>query len=292
LRAPAEGPQDFGAQIVALGCAKFHLALYPGGLPGAGWRKSAGVYRVNGRTSENGVRFDPAAGWRATLADGKLQLRDKAGAEIGSLKRVDRKSPTLGLKPPKGAIVLFDGATAEHFQAGRMDAERRLIPGGATRLPFGDCTLHLEFLTPFAPELRGQGRCNSGVHMQGRYEIQVLDSFGLEGLKNECGGVYRIAGADVNMCLPPLVWQTYDIEFTAPRFDADGFKMHNAEMTIRHNGVLIHDRLNVYRTTASDSPPEAPGPHPFSLQGRDPVVLYRNIWVVERPQENGVGKGQ
>jgi hypothetical protein len=117
---------------------------------------------------------------------------------------------------------------------------------GVTSLQtFGSCRLHLEFRLPYQPEDRGQARGNSGCYLQGRYEVQMLDSFGLEGEDNECGGLYSVKRPDLNMCFPPLAWQTYDIELRAARFGTDGKKTENAKITVRHNGVVIHENVEI-----------------------------------------------
>ena len=131
------------------------------------------------------------------------------------------------------------------------------------------------------PKERGQDRANSGFYAQGRYEVQVLDSFGLEGEWNECGGIYKIAKPDVNMCFPPGAWQTYDVDFTAAVFE-DGKKVQNARITVRHNGVAIHSDRELPNVTAAKILDESPEPGPIYLQDHDNPVLYRNIWVVER----------
>ena len=146
---------------------------------------------------------------------------------------------------------------------------------------FVDHSLHLEFRTPFLPHARGQGRGNSGMYIQGRYEVQVLDSFGLEGKNNECGGIYSISEPAVNMCFPPLTWQTYDYDFTAAVYDDAGKKTKNARVTIRHNGVVIHDNLELPNGTPGKHK-EAAGPGLLYLQGHGNPVVYRNIWVVEK----------
>jgi hypothetical protein len=140
--------------------------------------------------------------------------------------------------------------------------------------------LHIEFRTPFKPAGRGQDRGNSGVYVQGRYECQVLDSFGLEGENNECGGIYSIARPKVNACFPPLSWQTYDIDFTAAQYEGDK-KIKNARVTIRHNGIVIHDNLELPKGTPGKNP-EGPGPDVIYLQGHGNPVAYRNIWVVKK----------
>jgi hypothetical protein len=142
-----------------------------------------------------------------------------------------------------------------------------------------DFRLHLEFRLPFMPYATGQGRGNSGVYIQRRYEVQILDSFGLEGVANECGGLYRQQPPDVNMCLPPLTWQTYDIWFTAARFDGEGNKTANARITVLHNGVPIHNDYEVVAKTGAGRP-EAPEPMPILLQDHGNPVRFQNVWIV------------
>jgi hypothetical protein len=148
---------------------------------------------------------------------------------------------------------------------------------------FGNCQVHLEFRTPFQLTASGQGRGNSGCYLQGRYEVQVLDSFGLEGLDNECGGIYSIARPSVNMCYPPLSWQTYDIDFTAATYDDAGAKLKNARMTVRHNGVVIHNDVECDHATTAAPVAEGAEPGPLYLQDHGNPVRYRNIWIVEKP---------
>ncbi|MGH7128550.1 MAG: 3-keto-disaccharide hydrolase, partial [Planctomycetaceae bacterium] len=139
----------------------------------------------------------------------------------------------------------------------------------------------IEFRLPYMPYARGQGRANSGVYLQGRYEVQILDSFGLHGAENECGALYRLRPPDVNMCLPPLAWQTFDIEFHAARFDAAGRKTENARITVLHNGVAIHDNVEILRKTGNGAE-EGPDPLPIRLQDHGNPVVFRNIWILDR----------
>ena len=157
------------------------------------------------------------------------------------------------------------------------------VRGGniVTKDRFKDFNLHIEFRTPFMPEARGQGRGNSGVYLQGRYEIQVLDSYGLEGRDNECGGIYQVGAPMVNMCLPPLQWQTYDITFQAPRFDASGNKTEDAVVTVVHNGVTIHDRRRLPGPTGGAMDGNESEPGGIYLQDHGNPVRFRNIWLVE-----------
>ena len=270
---------QLGMQVIALGDHKFDAVSYPGGLPGAGWTGEA-KFKAHGETKDDETRIVDDEHGHAILHDGKAVLYSKDGSELGTLKKVERRSPTLGAKAPEGAIVLFDGTSADHFNGGKLTMKDLLAADCETKEKFSDHKLHIEFRTPFKPAARGQARGNSGVYIQGRYECQVLDSFGLEGENNECGGIYSIAKPNVNACFPPLTWQTYDIDFTAARYE-DGKKIKNARVTIRQNGISIHDDLELTHGTPGKNP-EADSPDVIYLQGHGNPVVYRSIWVVKK----------
>jgi len=276
-----EGESTEGVQVIALGDGKFRAVAYHGGLPGAGWDKSQTI-QVDGKSADSVATFAAEdAGVTGILKEGVITVKGADGGTIGKLKKVLRKSPTLGAKPPEGAVVLFDGKTADNFKGGRMTKDGLLMQGATSKQSFGSFTLHLEFQTPFMPYARGQERGNSGFYAQGRYEVQILDSFGLEGLDNECGGMYGVARPKVNMCFPPLSWQTYDVDYTAAEYK-DGKKVHGATMTVRHNGVEIHKDLELPHATTAAPVGEGPELGPIFLQDHGCPVRFRNIWVVEK----------
>jgi hypothetical protein len=166
-----------------------------------------------------------------------------------------------------------------------VDGAMEVKPGAgsiATKRKFKDFKLHIEFCTPFMPEARGQGRGNSGVYLQNRYEIQVLDSYGLEPKDNECGGIYQVGAPLVNMCYPPGQWQTYDITFRAPRFDGSGNKQKDAVVTVVHNGVTIHDQRPIPHPTGGALDGNVSEPGGVYLQDHGNLVRFRNIWLVEQ----------
>lgn len=286
-----QGGAKLGCQVIALGDGHFQAVLLPGGLPGAGWDGKHKIL-MDGKAAGGKATFIPTTGKRRYMAGSPAQFSATAkfpplgqkdytatiSGEIMSgktddgksfeLKKITRKSKTLGAQPPKGAIVLFDGTNANEWKEGKI--ENGLLPVAAnSRRKFKDFKLHIEFRTPFRPAARSQGRGNSGVYLYRRYEIQVLDSFGLEGKNNECGGFYHRKTPLVNMCYPPLSWQTFDVEFRSQPAPAKG-KRRMAKVTVYHNGVKIHDNVQF---------PSAEGP--LHLQNHGNPVFYKNIWVVE-----------
>ncbi len=270
-----------GAQVVALGGGKFDVVIFQGGLPGAGWD---GTHRFGGQASTDGAQVVvKGKGFTGKIANGRLT--GGGGTTEFDLNRTERKSPTLGQKPPQDAVVLFDGKNADEWLRGKVvegNLLSPLAPGNiVSKKKFRSFRMHLEFRTPFMPYARGQDRGNSGVYLQDRYELQVLDSFGLRGANNECGGFYQQAGPMVNMCLPPLQWQTYDIDFTAASFDSDGKRAQRARVTVLHNGGVIHKDFELQGPTAGGQK-EANTPGPIQLQNHGNPVYYRNIWVVEK----------
>lgn len=270
--------QRIGFQVVAQGNGKFNAVAYTGGLPGSGW-DGENKNQFSGELKD-GVVWFPGGKYSYLVEGHSVMVFGVDQRPLGQLPKVQRISPTLGQYPPHGARVLFNGTDASQFKNGRMTYDRLLKEGSDFKDAYGDFSLHLEFKLPYMPTARGQGRSNSGVYLQSRYEVQILDSFGLEGVHNECGGVYKTKRPDVNMCFPPLTWQTYDIDFTAAKFDENGSKTHNTRLTVWHNGVMIHNNIEVKAKTGGGSQ-EGPETLPTKLQDHGNPVRFRNIWLAE-----------
>lgn len=282
-RGEIEG-RPFGVHVLALGGGNFEAVGYPGGLPGDGWDgKREELKRVKS-TRETGaatVTFtSEEAGVKAEVGDQTMLVSDLQGTRLAEFSRVERESPTMGAPAPAGAVVLFDGKGINRFPQARVTEDGLLMEGVTSEDKFSDCTLHIEFRLPYMPDARGQGRGNSGLYLQGRYEVQMLDSFSLSGEDNECGGLYKIARPAMNLCYPPLSWQTYDVEFTAAKYDAQGAKTANARITVKHNGVAIHQDQELPTPTKSAPVKEENTPGPLYLQNHGNPVRYRNIWVL------------
>jgi hypothetical protein len=198
---------------------------------------------------------------------------------------------------PRNANVLFDGANLDQWAlngdphwkiVGRLleiDPSTRHEQGKcrlATRENFGDVLLHVEFLLPLMADQRGQARANSGVFLQGRYEVQILDSFGNPPTDDGAGALYRTVAPRVNACLPPGKWQTYDIDFRAARFEGDKL-IAKPRITVLYNGVKIHDNVELQVTgTPANAAPEFARTGPILLQNHRCPVRFLNIWMVRK----------
>jgi Domain of Unknown Function (DUF1080) len=216
--------------------------------------------------------------------------------DISDLKvaKPEDKKDAKSTPAPKNAIVLFNGKNLDKWVKtnGKEEPGWKLIEGGAvevakgagnimTRQKFdGHFKLHLEFRVPYLPRAKGQERGNSGVYVQGRYEVQVLDSYGLKSRDNDCGAIYEVAAPLVNACKAPTVWQSYDIEFQGPKCK-DGKVVERPRMTVYQNGVKIHDNVKITKdNTRAGMGGDPCKPGPIMLQDHGAPVQFRNIWLL------------
>jgi hypothetical protein len=282
----AGGEHNVEARVVAWGHGTYKVYV----------RQSLGEGKVakvelDGKLAGDTLRFSgkaQGAEWAALYANGAIQGTIGKDGKL-ELKRVLRQSPTLGAKPPAGAIVLLDGKTFDEVIK-RGQQEWKLVEGGGIQVPkggmnskrqfSGNIKLHVEFNLPLMPEARDQGRSNSGVYLPNGDEVQVLDSFGSPSYKGGgCGGLYAYKDPDAFdefslASLPPLQWQTYDIEYRVQK--KDGKPTGKPRVTVLHNGVKIHDNAEM-RNDA-----RVGGLH---FQDHGNPVQFRNIWVVPLADE-------
>lgn len=196
--------------------------------------------------------------------------------------------------PPADAIVLFDGTDLSQWRGeggGRAawevkDGVATVNGSGSivTKQPFGDCQLHIDWATPAVVSGEGQGRGNSGVIFQGRYELQILDSYQNRTYFNgQAGALYSQSAPLVNVSRKPGEWQSYDVIFHAPRFDENGKLLKVGTITVLHNGVLVQDHVEIRGPTAQQPPKYEPHPlkQPLVLQDHGNPIRFRNIWIRE-----------
>lgn len=209
--------------------------------------------------------------------------------------------PGPPVAPPSDAIVLFDGSSLANWRSAdttRAPARWKVANGYmevvagtgdiATTRAFGDVQLHVEFATPSPPSTRtGQNRGNSGVFLMSRYEVQVLDSYeNVTYADGQAAAIYGQFPPLVNASRRPGEWQTYDIGFHAPRFDASGAVRSPARLTVWHNGVLVQDGVALLGPTTHlrRAPYDVhPDRLPLMLQDHGDPVRFRNIWIRELP---------
>ncbi|MCC6485090.1 MAG: DUF1080 domain-containing protein [Armatimonadetes bacterium] len=192
---------------------------------------------------------------------------------------------------PSDAIVLFDGSSLAGWHKRGSDEKAgwkvengymEVVPGTGdicTRELFEDVQLHVEFWLPLMADCEGQARANSGVYLQGRYEVQVLDSYKLDPQLNDCAAFYTLAAPCVNAARPPENWQSYDIFFHAPRFNELGVKTQNARASVLWNGIWVHHNLEIPGPTGGEIDHDFIKPGPLLLQDHGNLIRFRNIWA-------------
>lgn len=216
-----------------------------------------------------------AVGLTTALKAGGSRAADQAG---------------LSATRPEGAISLFDGRSLTGWLSRKggpadwvvRDGYMVPVPGSGdiySQRTFQDHQLHVEFWLPAMPAAKGQARANSGVYIQGRYEVQVLDSYGVEPKKDDCAAIYGVAAPLRNASRKPQTWQTYDIAFRAPRFE-QGRLVEKARITLFHNNVMVQNNLEVPGPTPAELNRDLASPGPVLLQAHGDLVRYRNIWVL------------
>ncbi len=281
---------EAAAQIMALGGDQYQIVLKAKHDMRCPPKLNVTVKAVGGTIE---FKQDP---WYGTVKEGVFS-GGYGVKEKFEMKWVELASPDLGKQPAKSAngVILFDGKSLDAWQGDKgKPAAWTVLPGGAfmikpgtgdieTKQKFKNCRLHIEFRTPYMPAARGQARGNSGVFLQGVYEVQVLDTFGLEGHTDECGALYKLSAPRVNACRPPLQWQSFDIEYHAPVYGAAGKLTANGRITVYQNGKLIqNDEELLWITGWKESDRQAPAPKdaaPIRLQDHGDYVQFRNVWI-------------
>jgi len=271
----------FEARVIAMGkdAYKIYLRQDLGG-------GKVGKVELDGKVEGDAVTFKNKGGeteWTAAYSSPGA-IKGTAGGTAFEAKRVERKSPSMGKKPPAGALVLLDGKNFGEVNRGKSEDDK-VGDDGSIQIPKGGMSskqqfdgsfdYHVEFMCPLMPAARGQGRGNSGCYLPNGDEVQVLDSFGMDTYKGGgCGGLYNYKDPDVFdvfslASLPPLEWQTYDMEYRVEK--ADGKLVGKPKITVWHNGIKIHDAAEL------KFPAKKGG---LTWQDHGNPVRYRNIWLV------------
>jgi len=279
---------EIHARVIPMGNNRYHVK-FMAKLDMRAPLKAEQLITIKGRKSKflaNGIE--------AEFKNGMITGGSLGGDDTFVLKKVARLSPTIGKTPPAGATILFDGSNLDAWEESKgwevtPDGIMLVRPGGGdimTKELFKDTDLHIEFRLSYMPKARGQQRSNSGIFFQNTYEVQILDSYGLVGFYDECGALYKVAPPKVNACAPPLQWQTYDISYRAPRYDAAGNLTEFPRMTVVQNGILIHDDQVMPQITGWTEKdrlaPPPKDPLPFKIQNHGNFLQFRNIWLVEK----------
>jgi len=205
-------------------------------------------------------------------------------------------------QPPAdpATIVLFDGTDLSEWVSDKGGPAKWIVRDGYmevtkkaggihTKRSFGNCQLHIEWCTPSVVKGSGQGRGNSGIFFMGRYELQVLDSYNNDTYPDgQAASIYGQYPPIVNACRKPGQWQSYDVAFLRPIFDKNGKCIRPARITVFHNGIVVHNNVEIKGTTAHKKKARYtphPDKAPLYLQDHGNPVRYRNIWIRELPEQ-------
>jgi len=286
----AKGLHQLEARVVATGDKAYKVFIR---VPQGGDKVTK--IELDGKTEGSAVRFTGTfAGADCKAAYLAGVIRGTCGTGALQMKRVVRKPPSLGAKPPAGAVVLI-GTYPKTFAEVEVRPDKKgnvgkwvptddggvVVPkrGFNSKRDFeGSFRLHVEFKCPLVAKARGQGRGNSGVYLPCGQEIQVLDSFGMTTYTGGgCGGLYKYKDPDAFdefslASLPPLQWQTYDVEYRVKK--EGGKPVGNPVLTVYHNGIKIHDNEELKKKARKGK---------FHFQDHGNPVEYRNIWVQPLP---------
>lgn len=323
-----DGERRIGIQVAARKDNSFHALIFEGGLPGDGWDGARYGLLESAPRTEGRVHFHSPTDAKVTAVLEEGALNVQRGGHKTLLKRVERRSKTLGMQPPPGAVVLFGGAepNVNAFEQ-RTDIEGLTVPvlygdclmaGAVTKRAFRDYTLHVEFMTGWEPQNIPWRRADAGIYMLSRYEVAIGDSFGFDfdlsgatspirppllnavtpsplfpvvkgtSAPRVCGSVFTYPSTVPNPCFPPLAWQTLDIDFQAPRFDGSGKKTSKAVISVKLNGHSTVEKLEVNGPTPHGFKGPEAPEGPIWFEAFGRRVLYRNIWVLEHTK-NGSG---
>ncbi len=281
----SQGDHKFEVRVVAVGKGNYKIYIRENLADG-----KVNKIELNGKTDGDAVNFTGKSGdaaWSGAYAD--AAVKGTCGADgTFEMKRIVRESPTMGAKPPAGAIVLLDGKNFDEMTCKPVNGkeqEWKVVEDGAIQVPKGGMNskrtfagsykTHVEFRCPLMPEANGQGRANSGCYQTNGEEIQVLDSFGMTTYTGgACGGLYRWKEVDAFdefplASAPPLQWQTYDIEYRVQM--KDGKPTGKPKITVIHNGIKIHDNVEMHNDAKVGT---------FYFQDHGNPVCFRNIWVL------------
>lgn len=292
------------AQVIGLGNDSYEVIFR-----GEYQRRATPIFQAVGYYRDGAIRIEEKD-FSCLITDdritGKGLYKSKEPVAF-ELSRFVGTASTMGRSAPEGAIVLFDGSSLDQWmhvvegeevdptwmiKDGYLEVRPKKLDETAggnlkSREVFGSCEIHIEFWLPYEPDNRGQDRANSGIFINDVYEVQILDSYGLVGDWTECGALYKVSPPKVNRSFPPGRWQTFDIVYEAPQYNAEGQLTRNAVMTVKHNGEFIHYHQELFEVTYNVQtvrlapPPNGPG-H-IVLQDHGHTIRFRNIWL--RPLE-------